>query len=313
MSHSTKLNQMMINTDKTLIVISGPTAVGKTTVSIEVAKNLDTDIVSADARQFYKELKIGSAAPSDEELGKVKHHFVGHLSIDKHYNAWKYENEAIELLEKLFTEKTHVVLTGGSGLYIDAICKGIDLIPDTDNESRRKVKNIYNSEGIAGLRNMLQKTDPEYYEKVDLANPNRIMRAIEVYLSTGIKLSQLHSEKTTKKRSFKIINFILNRPRPELFERINERTNEMIRMGFVEEAWSLFKYKHYNALNTLGYKELFAYFSNTHSLPMAKEKIMTNTRRYAKRQLTWFRKYNDAIWLQPHEKEKIIDTIRAGC
>ncbi len=299
----------MIKSDKTLIVITGPTAVGKTTASIEVAKKLDTEIISADARQFYKELKIGTAAPSEKELSLVKHHFVNHLSIDRYYNAWIYENEAIKLIEKIFAGKDYIVLTGGSGLYIDALCKGIDLIPDVDDKTRAKVKELYNRQGLAGLRSVLKKIDPEYFEKVDLANPNRIMRAIEVYMSTGQKLSHFHSANTTKKRNFKIIQFILNRPRQELFERINQRTDEMVRQGFVEEAWSLFKYRHYNALNTLGYKELFAFFSNEYSLNTAIEKIKTHTRRYAKRQLTWFKKNDDAIWLHPDNKEEIIQII----
>ncbi len=303
---------MMINSDKTLIVITGPTAVGKTTTSIEVAKRFDAEIISADARQFYKELKIGTAAPSEKELSLVKHHFVNHLSIEQYYNAWIYENEAIKLIEKLFAGKDYIVLTGGSGLYINALCKGIDLIPDVDHETRAKVKELYNRQGLAGLRSVLKKTDPEYFEKVDLANPNRIMRAIEVYMSTGQKLSDFHSANRTKKRNFNILQFILDRPRQELFERINQRTDEMIRQGFVEEAWSLFKYRHYNALNTLGYKELFAFFSNEYSLSTAIEKIKTHTRRYAKRQLTWFKKNDDAIWLHPDNKEKIIQIISSS-
>ncbi len=301
--------KMMTNSNKTLIIITGPTAVGKTTASIEIAKKFNTEIVSADARQFYKELSIGTAAPTVEEQSAVKHHFVKHLSIKDYCNAWIYENEAMNLIEGLFETKDHVVLTGGSGLYIDAIRKGIDLIPDVTPKTRKKVKNLYRMEGLPGIRTTLKKTDPEYYQKVDLANPNRIMRAIEVYMETGQKLSEFHAKKTIKKRNFKIKTIILNRPRQELFDRINQRTVEMIKQGFVEEAWSLFKHRHYNALNTLGYKELFAFFSNKYSLSLAIEKIKTNTRRYAKRQLTWFKKYDDAYWLHPDEKEKITNIV----
>lgn len=310
---SMRMNQMMTNINKTLIVIAGPTAVGKTTTSVEIARKLNTEIVSADARQFYKELKIGTAAPSEKELSIIKHHFIGNITIDRYYNAWTYENEALKLIDKLFLHNDFVVLTGGSGLYIDAVCKGIDLIPDVDDETRGKVKKIYTSEGLPGLRKILQNIDPDYYNKVDLANPNRIMRAIEVFMATGTKLSEFHSEKTTKKRNFKTIFFILNRPRQELFERINQRTNQMIREGFVEEAWSLFRFRHYNALNTVGYKELFNFFSNRYSLEKAIEKIKTNTRRYAKRQLTWFRKYDDATWIHPDDRsfmEKIPSIIK---
>ncbi len=305
----TKRNRIMSNTNKTLIVITGPTAVGKTSISIEVAKELNTEIISADARQFYRELKIGTAAPSEEELNKIKHHFIGRLSIEQYYNAYIFENEALKVIDDLFASKDYVVLTGGSGLYIDAVCKGIDYIPDVSAKTRSEVKEIYHEGGLAELRKILQRIDPDYHAKVDLANPKRIMRAIEIYMETGRKLSQFHAESTSKQRPFKIINFILNRPREELFDRINKRACEMIKMGLVEEAWRMFKYRHYNALNTVGYKELFAFFRNVYPLSLAVEKIKTNTRRYAKRQLTWFKKYDDAIWLHPTEKEKIIKTI----
>ncbi len=300
------------NSDKTLIVLTGPTAVGKTSLSIELAEELDTEIISADARQFYKELKIGSAAPSEAELRRVKHHFAGNLSIDNYYNAWIFENEALKVINYLFTSKDYVILTGGSGLYIDAVCQGIDALPDVDPETRNKVKQIYRQEKLPGLRRILKKIDPVYYENVDLTNPNRIMRAIEIYITTGKTLSQFYSEKNPQQRPFKIVRLILNRPRQELFERISKRTDEMIRRGIVEEAWGLFSRRHYNALNTLGYKEIFAFFSNVYPLAVAVDKIKTNTRRYAKRQLTWFKKYDDAIWLHPGDKEKIIRCIQPG-
>ncbi len=302
----------MINNDKTLIVITGPTAVGKTKLSIEIAKELNTEIISADARQFYKELKIGTATPSGEELNQVKHHFVGHLSISQYYNAYMFEKDALRVIEDLFASKDFVVLTGGSGLYIDAVCKGIDYLPDVDKETRKNVKHIYDKQGLAGLRKILLKADPAYYRKADLFNPNRIMRAVEIYMQTGKNLSEFHSLSKPMQRPFKIIRIILNRPRQELFERINKRVDDMIEQGLIEEAWDLFLYKDYNALNTVGYKEIFAFFCNHYSLSLAIEKIKTNTRRYAKRQLTWFKKYNDAEWIsidQPGEKEKIMRTI----
>ncbi len=295
--------------DKTLIVLTGPTAVGKTALSIEIAQELGTGIISADARQFYKELKIGSAAPSKEEMKKVKHHFVGHLTIKDYYNAWIFENEALKVINDLFISKNHVILTGGSGLYIDAVCQGIEILPDIDPVTRNNVKKIYRKEKLTGLRKILKKVDPEYYKNADLLNPNRIMRAIEIYMATGKKLSQYHAESKPKKRPFRIVRIVFNRPRHELFDRIGKRTDEMIHRGLVEEAWSLFPYRHYNALNTLGYKEIFAFFSNEYPLAAAVDKIKTNTRRYAKRQLTWFKKYDDAIWLQPGDKKKIMQLI----
>lgn len=309
--HLKKMNKTN-NNEKTLIVITGPTAVGKTQASIDIAKKLNTDIISADARQFYKELKIGTAPPSSNELEQVKHYFISHISINTYYNAYMFENEALDVIYKLFNNKDFIVLTGGSGLYIDAVCKGIDFLPYVDSKTRNEVKEIYNTGGLDALRQKLLSIDPEYYKNADLANPKRIMRAIEVFFASGQKLSQLHSQNKPKQRNFKVKRIILNRPREELFDRINKRTDEMIKQGLVEEARDLYKCKDYNALNTVGYKELFKYFQNEYSLDLAIEKIKTNTRRYAKRQLTWFKKYEDAIWLDPDNKSVILHTAISG-
>jgi tRNA dimethylallyltransferase len=293
---------------KTLVIITGPTAVGKTQTTIEIARQLSTEIISADARQFYKELKIGTAAPTITELGQARHHFIGHLSLFDYYNASIFENQALKLIGQLFRDHNYVLVTGGSGLYIDALCYGIDDIPDADHQTRLKVKAIYSSEGLNGLRTHLRKIDPVYYHEVDLANPNRIMRGLEVFYSTGKKFSDLRINQK-KERPFRIKKIILNRPRQELFERINFRTNIMVQQGLVEEAISYFRHKNLNALNTVGYKELFAWLENRLDLNTAIEKIKTNTRRYAKRQLTWFKRYDDAQWFEPNDINSILNYI----
>lgn len=293
---------------KNLILITGPTAVGKTKLSVQIAKLLKAEILSADARQFYRELKIGTATPPDELLQAVPHHFIGHLSITDYYNAAMYEHQAIQLLERLFRSSDYALLTGGSGLYIDAVCDGIDDMPDPDPESRRQVRQVYQKEGLEGIRAWLKQTDPAHYAMVDLANPNRIMRALEIYLSTGKQYSSLRTSQQ-KERPFAIKKIVLNRPREELFARINRRVDEMMGDGLLEEALIHFRDRHLNALNTVGYKEIFNWLSNRWPLPVAVEKIKTNTRRYAKRQLTWFKKYSDAAWLHPDQQDDIMQFI----
>ncbi len=297
------------NKDKTLVVITGPTAVGKTETSIHIAEKLQTEIISADARQFYRELNIGTAAPTPENHKRVKHHFAGHLSIYDYYNASIFEKQALKVLHEIFEKSDYAVLTGGSGLYIDTLCHGIDDIPDADQHIRKKVKDIYWNEGLKGLRMLLKKYDPEFYTEVDIANPNRMMRGLEVFFATGQKYSQMR-QKTRIEREFKIKRIILNRPRKELFERINLRTNQMVQSGLIEEALRFFPYRHLNALNTVGYKELFSWMRNDWDLPAALEKIKTNTRRYAKRQLTWFKRYDDAVWFLPYEENAILNYIK---
>ncbi len=295
--------------DKTLVVITGPTAVGKTRTSIEVARELGTSIISADARQFYKELKIGTAAPTPEEMKQVQHYLAGHISIFDYYNASQFEKQALDLLADLFVLHDHVVVSGGSGLYIDALCEGIDDFPDIDPRVRKRVQQEYADKGLEGLRSWLQLIDPAYYQEVDIANPNRMMRGIEIFLQTGNRFSDLR-KRTTVQRPFAIKKIILSRPRKELFDRINERTGAMLQQGIVEEALAFFRYRHLNALNTVGYKELFAWLENKTSLHQALENIRTNTRRYAKRQLTWFKKYPDARWFLPTEINAILKYIR---
>ncbi len=296
-------------TNKTLAVITGPTAVGKTELSINIAGELDTSIVSADARQFYRELKIGTAAPTQIQCAKVPHHFIGHLSIHDYYNVSLFEQQAMKVVNELFTTSDFVIVTGGSGLYIDTLCHGIDELPDPDPIVRKKVQQVYRREGLPGLRQWLREVDPGYYSEVDTANPKRMMRAIEVFLCTGTAFSVLR-KKQYKKRPFQIRRVILDRPRAELFSRINQRTGQMIDDGLIEECLDLYPYRHLNALNTVGYKEIFSWLANERTLRDAVDKIRTNTRRYAKRQLTWFRRYEDATWFHPDEKEKIMDFIR---
>lgn len=293
---------------KTLVIITGPTAVGKTETSIKIAQQLRTEIITADARQFYRELKIGTAAPTPNELAAVKHHLAGHISIYDYYNASMFENQALNLTDDLFSKNDYVLVSGGSGLYLDALCYGIDELPDIDPKIRQKTKQLYEKQGLEGLRTFLRLNDPEYYAEVDIANPNRMMRGIEIFLATGKKFSSMR-KKTPVQRSFQIKRVILNRPRKELFERINLRTGKMVEQGIIEEAIRFFPQKHLNALNTVGYKELFQWLENRTSLNDALEKIRTNTRRYAKRQLTWFKKYDDAQWFLPSETKAILDFI----
>lgn len=305
------MNLMKRKTSATnwLIAVIGPTAIGKTKISIELAKHFNTSILSADSRQFYKELQIGTAAPTAFELEEAPHHFIGNLSISDEYNVARYETEALELLTQLFTNNEVVILTGGSGLYIDAVCTGIDELPDYDPEIRENIKEIYATQGIENLRIWLKKLDPTYYEQVDLANPKRLMRAIEVCLQTGKKYSELRKS-NPKKRHFQILKIGLNTQRQNLYDRINQRTDLMMQQGLLDEAKIFFPHKHLNPLNTVGYKELFLFLENKMSIEEAIEKIKTNTRRYAKRQLTWFCRYNDIHWFEPTALPKIISFIQ---
>ena len=299
---------MNSNSDRFVIVLVGPTAIGKTKLCIQLAKHFSSEIISADSRQFYKELKIGTAIPSQTELNEVKHHFIGNISINDYYNVSIYEEQALACTYELFKKNRFVFLTGGSGLYISSFCNGIDELPDPTPEIRQALKEKYLNEGLESLRIQLKKTDPEYYDIADLANPKRIMRALEVYLSTGLKYSILRKN-TPHKRDFKIIKIGINRDRKELFENINNRVDLMVDEGLIDEAKQFFPLKNLNALNTVGYKELFDYFDNKITLEKAIENIKTNTRRYAKRQLTWFRKDSDITWFLPEQKDEIIKFI----
>lgn len=288
----------------TLIVIAGPTAVGKTSVAIDVAEHYATEIISADSRQFYKGLTIGTAAPTPQQLERVKHHFVGFLEPEEYFNVGKFEIEVLDLLKQLFTKHHVVIMTGGSGLYIRAVCKGIDEFPDIDEDIRKNLQDILRNEGLPALRRLLIKHDPLYASTVDPANPNRIIRALEVIMQTGKPYSSFLGNRKTQ-RDFNIIQIALNIDRSELHERINHRVDKMIEDGLLEEAKSFYAKRHLNSLNTVGYKELFSYFDGELSLENAIEKIKTNTRRYARRQITWFNKDSQFNWLPPDSSSVI--------
>ncbi|MFZ4412959.1 MAG: tRNA (adenosine(37)-N6)-dimethylallyltransferase MiaA [Bacteroidales bacterium] len=294
---------------KTLIVIVGPTAVGKTAMAIKLAQQFSTEIISADSRQFYRELKIGVASPSFEELSMATHHFIGNLSIHDTYNVSKYETEALQCLDEIFKTKDTAVLVGGSGLYIDAVCKGIDELPDPEEALREDIKHLFATEGIEALRSQLRILDPVYYNEVDLANPKRLMRAIEVCLTCGKPYSSLRVNQQTE-RNFTILKIGLNCEREQLYAKINHRVDLMLEMGLLDEVKGLLAYKEANALNTVGYKELFTYLEEKCSLAEAVEKIKTNSRRYAKRQLTWFRRYDDINWFEANNHAEIIDYLK---
>lgn len=295
--------------NKKLIVLTGPTAVGKTKEAINLAKTLNTEIISADSRQFYKELNIGVATPTEEELSEVKHHFIGHISIHNNYNVGLYEKDAIEKIELLFKTHDTLVLTGGSGMYIDVVCNGIDSLPDVDIEIRNELNRVFKEEGISVLQEELREKDIEYYNIVDTKNHIRLIRALEVIRQTGKTFSFYRTNQKTQ-RDFQIIKFALQRDRAELIERIDKRVDLMIEEGLLEEAKEVYPYKNLSALNTVGYKELFKYFDNQISLEEAIEDIKTNTRRYAKRQMTWFRKDKEYIWLDaknPINWKEVLD------
>lgn len=295
---------------KYLIVIAGPTAVGKTKVAIHIAGRFETEIISADSRQFYSEMSIGTAAPSPEELTAVKHHFVQDRSILNDFDVQKYATEAMVLLESLFVNHNIVVMTGGSGLYIDAVCKGLDALPDITEETRQQVNQLFAAQGLKGLQDRCLTLDPEYFAIADIKNPRRLQRAIEVCIQTGKPYSELRKGGVAE-RPFTTIYIGLQRERAQLIERINERTDQMIAAGFVEEARKLYPLRHLNALNTVGYKELFAYFQGIDSLEEAISKIKISTRQYAKRQMTWFKKNTEYQWFDPEDVEDIVQFIRS--
>ncbi len=289
----------------TLIVLLGPTASGKTDLAIALAQHFKTEIISADSRQFYKEIPIGTAAPNADQLALVKHHFVGHLSIQDNYNVFRFEQDVLKLLEKGFKSHDVFVMTGGSGLYIDAVCQGIDELPDPDIGLRNSLEKLFKEQGIEVLQQKLKELDPVYFQSVDLKNSKRLMRAIEVCLQTGKPYSQQRLNKG-KERPFNIIKVGLDMPREILNQRINLRTDEMINAGWLNEAKAVFPLRDLNALNTVGYKELFSYFDGERTLEEALVKIKTNTRRYAKRQMTWFRKDKSIQWFEPGKVEEIV-------
>lgn len=301
---------------KTLIVVVGPTAIGKTSLAIELAKHYQTEIISADSRQFFKEMSIGTAKPSDEELAAAPHHFINSHRITQLFSTGDFEIQALALIEKLFTKHHILVMVGGSGLYINAICNGLDDMPEIDLNIREQLNQQFAAEGIEPIKRQLAALDPKYFAKVDQSNPQRMIRGLEMVLSTGQKLSSfLTSNK--KERPFNIIKIGLNTDRAQLYAQINHRVDVMIENGLVEEVKSLEVYKELNALKTVGYSEIFDYLDGKIDLPTAIDKIKQNTRRFAKRQLTWFKKDAETIWFEPGQAEEVISHIeprlRAFC
>lgn len=294
---------------KTLVILTGPTGIGKTNVGIEIAQYFNTEIVSSDSRQIFKELCIGTAVPTKKELSAIPHHFIHSHSISENYNASRYETEALALLEKLFDKHDIVLLVGGSMLYIDAVCKGIDVMPDVDPEIRNSLKTQLKKEGVESLRMQLKKLDPDYYAMVDLKNPTRIVHALEICIMTGKPYSSFRLN-PNKKRPFSMIKIGLNCDRDILHKRINKRVDQMIDAGLEKEAKNVYSQKNLNALNTVGYREWFAYFDGEISKEKAIELIKRNSRRYARKQLTWFRKDAQMSWFEPNQAKQIIAHIK---
>ncbi len=284
----------------TLLVLIGPTGIGKTELSLSIAETFGCEIISADSRQLYADLKIGTAAPTVEQLARVPHHFVGMLQLQDYYSAAQYEAEVLELLPRLFAANNMVLLTGGSMMYVDAVCDGIDEIPTVDTATRAFVMKKYEEEGLEVLCQELLRLDPEHYAEVDLKNHRRVIHALEVCYMTGVAFSSFRT-RTRKERPFRIVKIGLRREREDLFARINARVEQMMTDGLLDEALRMLPYRDCNSLNTVGYKELFAYFDGKMTLEEAVEKIKRNTRVYAKKQMTWFKKDERIHWFHPNE------------
>jgi tRNA dimethylallyltransferase len=295
---------------KNLVVILGPTGIGKTDLSIDIAKKFNTEIISSDSRQVYKELKIGTAVPTDDQLKKVKHHFIGNISIYDYYNASMFEEEVLETLKDLFVNLDYVVMTGGSGMYINAVCDGIDYLPTIDQKLRDDLIKKHQEEGIESIRLQLKMLDPVSYTKIDLKNPKRMLKALEVTIQTGKPYSSFLKD-TKKKRDFNIIKIGLHRDRDELYERINIRVDQMVEEGLIEEVKRFYKDRHLNSLNTVGYKELFDCFDGNITQEKAIELIKRNSRHYAKRQISWFSRDKEIVWFHPEKEENIIEFINS--
>lgn len=291
---------------KTLIVITGPTAVGKTALTLELAQYFAIPVMNADSRQIFRELKIGTAAPTDEQLRQVKHYFVGTKSIDDYYNASMFEQEVLQLLEE--SPSAIHILSGGSMMYIDAVCNGIDDIPTIRDDIREEMKRRYREEGLDALCEDLKRMDPEHYEVVDRQNYRRVIHALEICYQTGRTYTSFRKQKK-KQRPFHIVKIGLNREREELYQRINSRVDNMMEQGLLKEAERFYNKRMTNALNTVGYKELFDYMDGRWSLEEAVERIKGNTRRYARKQLTWFKRDKDMRWFHPNEKQEILNYI----
>lgn len=292
----------------TLIVLIGPTGVGKTELSLSIAEHFRTSIVSADSRQLYADLKIGTAAPTPEQLKRVPHYFVGTLKLTDYYSAAQYETDVLNKLEELFRNHEVVVLTGGSMMYVDAVCKGIDDIPTVDSETRKLMLRRYEEEGLEKLCAELKLLDPEYYKIVDLKNPKRVIHALEICYMTGKTYTSFRT-RTHKERPFRIIKIGLTRDREELYARINHRVDIMMEEGLEKEVRQVYPYKHLNSLNTVGYKEMFKYLDGEWTLDFAIEKIKQNSRIYSRKQMTWFKRDANIAWFHPDRQEEIMQHI----
>jgi tRNA dimethylallyltransferase len=293
---------------KFLIVVLGPTGVGKTDISIDIAEHFNCEIISADSRQFFREMNIGTAVPSTDQLKKIKHHFIQFLSVRDYYSASLFERDVINLLQDIFARGNCALMAGGSGLYIDAVCNGYDDIPDVDQEAREKYIALHRSQGIEGLRSALKFLDPEHYSKVDLKNYKRILRALEICDTTGQPYSSF-LKKQKRERDFTVIKIGLRRDRSELYSRINKRVDSMVNMGLEAEAQNLYELRNFNALNCVGYREFFEFFKSNISHEKAVELIKRNSRRYAKRQMTWWGKDNEIKWFHPDKVAEITEYI----
>lgn len=295
--------------DKTLLVLIGPTGVGKTELSLQLAERFRTCIISADSRQLYADLKIGTAAPTPDQLARVEHHLVGTLQLTDYYSAARYEEEVMQLLqERLFPQHDVVLLTGGSMMYVDAVCKGIDDIPTVDDETRQLLLQRYQEEGLEPLVAELRLLDPEYYRIVDLKNPKRVIHALEICYMTGRTYTSFRTRQE-KQRPFRIIKIGLTRPREELYDRINRRVLQMVDEGLVDEARKVWPYRHLNSLNTVGYKEMFRYLDGEWTLEFAIEKIQQNSRIYSRKQMTWFKRDKEIHWFHPDQQTEIEEFL----
>ncbi len=284
---------------KTLYVLLGPTGVGKTALSIDIAKKLDTPVISADSRQIYRGIPIGTAAPTPEQLSEVKHYFIATKELDEYYSAGQYELDALQVIDEQLSRGDNALLVGGSMMYIDAVCQGLDDVPRVDEETRSYVTELYKTQGLDKITSMLRLLDPEWYDRVDLKNPKRVMHAVEVSLFAGKPYSSILTQ-SKKERPFRIVKTGLNRERDELYENINRRVEQMIADGLEAEARSVYHLRHLNSLNTVGFKEMFAYFDGSITFDEAVEQIKRNTRRYAKKQLTWFSRDSSIRWFHPN-------------
>jgi tRNA dimethylallyltransferase len=291
-----------------LIVLSGPTGVGKTDIALDIAEHFNTEILSSDSRQFYKEMRIGTAVPDDQQLQRIKHHFIRFISVEDYYSASRFETDVLNLLPEIFQKNRFAIMAGGSGMYIDAVCNSIDDIPDVPPEIRQKYIDLIKNEPVESLRVALKLMDPVYYSTVDLKNSKRIIRALEICETTGRPYSSFLTNKK-KERDFIILKIGLSRPREELYERINSRVDKMIEEGLLEEVKSLYERKHLNALNSVGYREIFEHLEGNITFEKSIELIKRNTRRFAKRQITWWSRDKEINRFHPDEKTGIIEFI----